>query len=193
MQQALQNAQAQQAQNPQLQNVQLNVTPTIKVTPGSGNSVILGQSTNETKVEMDITMQATGTGPDAPPPGKPNSATMTTNMDTFVAPGVAGYQEFGQFYRRMAQEVSWMKLPANIHVADPRVSQSMAQLQQNSDALKGFPLRSYVATWAWRRWAKRAADRRPRHKTKPRRLRRSRTPTRRTPRSAAFQPRPLRR
>ena len=93
---------------------------------------------------MDITMQATGTGPNAAPPGQPNSATMTTNMDTFVAPGVAGYQEFGQFYRRMAKEVSWMKLPSNIHVTDPRVSQSMADLQQNSDALKGFPMLSYV-------------------------------------------------
>jgi hypothetical protein len=148
MVQAMQNAQAQQqaqaAQNPQPQNAQLNITPTIKVTPGTGNRVILGQSTNETKVDMDITMQATGTGPDAPKPGEPNSATITTSMDSFVAPGVTGYQEFAQFYRRLATEVSWMKLPSNIHVADPRVSQSMSDLQQNSDALKGFPMLSYV-------------------------------------------------
>ena len=78
-------------------------------------------------------------------PARPaNSATMTTNMDTFVAPGVTGYQEFSQFYRRMSQEVDWMKLPSNIHVTDPRVSQSMSELQQNSDALKGFPMLSYV-------------------------------------------------
>ena len=148
MVQAMQNAQQQQqaalAQHPELQNAQLNITPTIKVTPTAGNRVILGQPTNETKVEMDITMQATGTGSSAPQPGQPNSATMTTNMNTFVAPGVTGYQEFGQFYRRMAQEVGWMKLPSNIHITDPRVSQSMAELQQNSDELKGFPMLSYV-------------------------------------------------
>jgi hypothetical protein len=148
MQKAMQNVQTQQdaqlKQHPEAQNAQLNVTPTIKVTPGTGNRVILGQSTNETKVEMDITMQATGTGPNAPPPGQPNSMTMTTNMDTFVAPSVSGYEEFGQFYRRMAKEVSWMTLPPNIHVADPRVSQSMAELQRNSGALKGLPLLSYV-------------------------------------------------
>ena len=148
MVQAMQNAQQQQqaelAQHPELQNAQLNITPTIKVTPGADNRAILGQPTNETKVEMDITMQATGTAPDARPSGQPNSATMTTNMDTFVAPGVTGYQEFGQFYRRMAQEVSWMKLPSNIHISDPRVSQSLAELQQNSDALKGFPMLSYL-------------------------------------------------
>ena len=148
MVQAMQNAQQQQqvevAQHPDTQNTQLNITPTVKVTPGAGNRVILGQTTNETRVEMDITMQATGSGPNAPPPGQPNSATMTTTMDTFVAPGVAGYQEFGQFYRRMALEVDWMRLPANIHVTDPRVSQSMSELQQNADALKGFPMLSYV-------------------------------------------------
>ena len=148
MVQAMQNAQQQQqaeaAQHPETQNAQLNITPTIKVTPGAGNRVILGQPTNETKVQMDFIIQATGTGPNAPPPGQPNSATMTTSMDSFVAPGVTGYQEFGQFYRRMAVEVSWMKLPSNIHVTDPRVSQSMSDLQQNSDALKGFPMLSYV-------------------------------------------------
>src|SRR6202040_1173101 len=67
------------------------------------------------------------------------------NVDTFVAPGVTGYQEFAQFYRRMAQEVNWMTLPAmNIQI-DPRVAQGMSELQQNSDALKGFPLLSYVS------------------------------------------------
>lgn len=148
MVQAMQNAQQQQqaavAQHPELQNAQLNITPTIKVTPGAGNRMILGQPTNETKVEMDVTMQATDPGSSAPQPGRPNSATMTTNMDTFVAPGVTGYQEFSRFYRRMSTEVDWMKLPSNIHVTDPRVSQSMSELQQNSDALKGFPMLSYV-------------------------------------------------
>jgi hypothetical protein len=148
MVQAMQNAQQQEqtqvAQQPEYQNAQINITPTITITPGTGNRIILGQSTNETKVEMDMTFQATGTGPNAPPPGQPNSATMTTTMDTYVAPGVTGYQEFSQFYRRMATEVSWMTLPSNIHVTDPRVSQSMSGLQQNSDALKGFPLLSYV-------------------------------------------------
>jgi hypothetical protein len=147
MAQAMQNAQQQQvalAQHPELQNAQLNITPTIKVMPAAGNRMILGQSTNETKVEMDITMQVSGTAPNAPPPGQPNSATITTNMDAFVAPGVNGYQEFGRFYRRIAQEVSWMKLPSNIHITDPRVSESMAELQQNSDALKGFPMLSYL-------------------------------------------------
>ena len=151
MQQAEQNAQQQmqqqEQQDPKLKDTQLNITPAVRVTPGSGNRVILNQPTNESKVQMDLAMQATAKGQSAPPPqGQPNSATVTysMNMDTFVAPDVKGYAEFSQFYRRMAQEVSWMTLPSNIHV-DPRVSQGMSSLQQNSDALKGFPLLSYVS------------------------------------------------
>lgn len=133
-------------QKQQLENTQLQITPTVHVTPGASNRVILDQPTNETKVQMDLAMQATSTGPDAPPPGQPNSvvATYSMNMDTFVARSVSGYQEFAQFYRRMATEVNWMKLPANVKI-DPRVSQGMSELQQNSDALKGFPLLSYVS------------------------------------------------
>jgi hypothetical protein len=151
LEQAQQRMQQQMQQNPQqkqqLQDAQIKLTPTIHVTPGTGSRVILNQPTNETKVQMDLAMQATATGPNAPPPGQPNTATMTytMNMDTFVAKSVSGYQEFAQFYRRMAQEVNWMKLPAmNIQI-DPRVAQGMSELQQNSDALKGFPLLSYVS------------------------------------------------
>jgi len=150
MAQAQQQMQQQIQQNPQaqqLQNAQIKLTPTIHVTPGGGNRVILNQPTNETKVQMDLAMQATAAGPNAPSPGQPNSATVTysMNMDTFVAPGVTGYQDFAQFYRRMGQEVSWMKLPAMNVQIDPRVAQGMSELQQNSDALKGFPLLSYVS------------------------------------------------
>jgi hypothetical protein len=147
MQQQMQQNPQQAQQVRQTQDTQIKITPTIHVTPGSGSRVILNQPTNETKVQMDIAMQATATGPNAPPPGQPNSATATysMNVDTFVAPGVTGYQEFAQFYRRMAQEVNWMTLPAMNVQIDPRVAQGMSELQKNSDALKGFPLLSYVS------------------------------------------------
>jgi hypothetical protein len=154
MEQAQQRMQQQMQQNPQqkqqmqqMQDAQIKITPTIHVTPGTGSRVILNQPTNETKVQMDLAMQATATGPNAPTPGQPNSATMTyvMNMDTFVAKVVSGYQEFAEFYRRMAQEVNWMTLPAMNVQIDPRVAQGMSELQQNSDSLKGFPLLSYVS------------------------------------------------
>ena len=142
MEQAAQQAQ-QNPQTPQQkavpQDVQLTLKPTIKVMPGGAGRTILDQTTNETNVEIDLAMQGTATGTDAPPPGQPNSATFisTMNMDTYVAPNVTGYNEFAQFYRRMAQEVSWMKIPSMPGIQiDPRAAEGMSELQKNSDALK---------------------------------------------------------
>jgi hypothetical protein len=141
-----QPAQPTPQQKPQPQDVQLKINPTVHVTPGAGTRTILDQPTIENKVEVDLAMTGTATGADAPPPGQPNTATVTyaMNMDTYVAPDVAGYKEFAQFYRRMAEEVSWLRLPAMNVQIDPRVSMGMSELQKNSDAVKGFPLLSYV-------------------------------------------------
>jgi hypothetical protein len=155
MEQAAQQMQQQAQQNPQTpqqkavpQDVQLTLKPTIKVTPGGAGRTILDQATNETIVEIDLAMQGTSSRADAPPPGQPNSATFTStmHMDTYVAPNVTGYQEFAEFYKRMAEEVSWMKIPSMPGIQiDPRAAEGMSELQKNSDALKGFPMLSYVS------------------------------------------------
>src|SRR6201996_8298917 len=124
---------------------QLQVTPKITVIPGGGTRVIQGQQTNETRIKMDMEMQAqnaNGQPAQAAQPGQPNSITFTMTMDTFVAPSVSGYQEIGEFYRKMAKEVNWVP-PSNIHV-DPRMSQGMSELAKNSDALRGLPVLSYT-------------------------------------------------
>jgi hypothetical protein len=95
---------------------------------------------------MDMEMQAqnaNGQPAQAAQPGQPNSITFTMTMDTYVAPSVPGYQELGEFYKKMATEINWMP-PSSIHV-DPRMSQGMSELAKNSDALKGLPLLSYIS------------------------------------------------
>ena len=148
MEKARQDAEAKAQQNAgkneKAQDAQLQVTPKITVLPGSGTRTILGQDTKETKVKMDMEMQAQNNGEAPPPkPGEPNSVTFTMTMDTFVAPNVSGYQEVGEFYKKMAKEVNWVP-PSNIHV-DPRMTQGMSELQKNSDALKGLPMLSYIS------------------------------------------------
>ena len=151
MEKAQQDAQQKMAQekktDPQAQNAQLQVTPKITVLPGSGTRVLLGQNTTETKIKMEMNVQSTGNGQPAAQPastsGQPNNVTITMTMDTFVAPTVPGYQEIGEFYKKMAKEVNWVP-PSNIHI-DPRMNQGMTELQKNSDALKGLPLLSYIS------------------------------------------------
>jgi hypothetical protein len=127
----------------QAQDAQLQVTPKITVLPGSDTRVILGQPTNETKVKMDMEMQAQNNGQAPSTSGQPNSLRFTITMDTYVAPNVAGYQEIGEFYKKMAKEVNWVP-PSNMHI-DPRMTQGMSELQKNSAALKGLPLLSYIS------------------------------------------------
>ena len=71
---AMEQAAQQMQQNPQTpqekavpQDVQLTLKPTIKVMPGGAGRTILDQATNETNVEIDLAMQGTATGADAPP------------------------------------------------------------------------------------------------------------------------------
>jgi hypothetical protein len=138
----------QQQQGGQKPDARLNVKPKITVLPGSGGRVILGQNTNETKVQMDMEMQATPNGQPAAQttsasPNQPNSITFSMTMDTWVAPDVSGYSEVGLFYGRMAKELDWVP-PINVRV-DPRMTQGMEELQKNSSALKGLPLLSYIS------------------------------------------------
>jgi hypothetical protein len=154
MEQAMQQMQQQMQQQPPRpqsepnpQNVQVNLTPKFDVTPGAGNRVILGVPTNETIMHMDLNVAATATpqpgdttASGQPMPSGPQTVngTMTMTVDMFMAPTVPGYQEIGEFYRRMAQEINWVP-PSNIHV-DPRVTQGLTELQKNSAEFKGLPM-----------------------------------------------------
>ena len=121
MEQAAQQMQQQMKQNPQTQtpqekpvpqDVQLTLKPTIKVTPGGAGRTILDQPTNETNVEIDLAMQGAATGADAPPAGRPTRQHLHPPCNGCLhRANVGGYKEFAQFYRRMAEEVRWMKIP----------------------------------------------------------------------------------
>jgi hypothetical protein len=144
MQNAQQQAQKKMEQDPKAKDVKANVNVKFKVTPGTGTRQILGQTTNESKVEIEMDMQAQAQ--DSAQPGQPSgpvSGTVVTTMDMWVAPSVAGYQELGQLYAGMAKDINWVP-PSNIHV-DPRASQSLDELQKNSANLKGFPLLQYMS------------------------------------------------
>jgi hypothetical protein len=117
----------------------------IKVTPGTASRQIQGLTANEMTVQIDMELQAQaqdGGQPSGQPSG-PVSGTISTSIDSWVAPSVPGYQEVGEFYQRMAKEINWVP-PSNIHI-DPRVSQSMDELQKNQSAFKGLPLLQYLS------------------------------------------------
>ncbi len=146
MKDAIQNAQVQTQkkmdQDPKAKDVKANVNVKFKVTPGTGTREIMGQTTNESKVEIEMDFQAQDSSQSSQPNG-PVNGTMVTTMDMWVAPSVPGYRELGQFYGEMAKDINWVP-PSNIQV-DPRASQSLDELQKNSANLKGFPLLQYMS------------------------------------------------
>lgn len=108
------------------------------VTPGTASREIKGVTVNETKVQMDMEIQAQ----DKSQPSQQASGTISTTVDMWVAPSVAGYQEIAEFYQRMAKEINWVP-PSGIQI-DPRASQSMEEFQKNSANMKGFPMLEYM-------------------------------------------------
>jgi hypothetical protein len=147
MKEAVQNAQQQAQkkvdQDPKAKDVKADVNVKFKVTPGTGTRQILGQTTNESKVEIEMLVQAQAQDTaQANQPSGPVNGTIVTTMDMWVAPSVTGFQDLGRFYAGMSKEVNWVP-PSNIHV-DPRASQSLDELQKNSANLKGFPLLQYM-------------------------------------------------
>jgi hypothetical protein len=147
MKQAMENAQQQaqkkMEQDTKTKDVKTDVNLKVKITPGTASRQIMGHTANESKVEvqMDIQAQAKDTS-QAGQPNTPVSGTMLTTMDMWVAPDIQGYQELAQFYSQMAREINWVP-PSNIHL-DPRASQSLDEVQKNSASLKGFPLLQYM-------------------------------------------------
>jgi hypothetical protein len=130
--------------DPKTRDTQVNMNAKIGATPGASGRILNGQSTNEMKfqIEMEVTAQQQPDGQPQQPSG-PVSSTMATNIDSWIAPSVSGYEEVGNFYKKMAKELTWVP-PAGI-IVNPQVSQGMQELQKNQSMCKGLPMLQYVS------------------------------------------------
>jgi hypothetical protein len=129
---------------PKGQDVKANVNAKVRVTPGTANRQIQGVTANEMKIQVDMEIQAQDqSGQSSGRPSGLVSGTITTSIDSWVAPAVPGYEEVANFYQRLAKEINWVP-PSTIHV-DPRVSQSMDEVQKNQASFKGLPLLQYLS------------------------------------------------
>ncbi len=145
---------AKMQQSSQANNAGANTTvkPEFQLTEGTGTQMILGQETHEVKTRLNMTIQTQASDKaqaesGAAAAGTPVTITTTTNVDSWIAPSIAGYEELNQFYAKMAQEMGkgmdWMP-KGGIHV-DPVMSQSMAEMRKNAAMTKGFPLLTYTS------------------------------------------------
>jgi hypothetical protein len=63
--------------------------------------------------------------------------------DEYVTPSLPGSEQVLEFQRAMAKELDWV--PGEMFGGNVQVSSGMAELQKNSEAIKGFPMLQYTS------------------------------------------------
>ena len=110
---------------------------------------VSGNATGKTKQvsgfearEMIMTMEMEGTDKSS---GQKGSMTITTDM--WIAPGVQGYQEVRDFQKKMAEKLNWAP-GGNMFMANPQVSQGMAEVLKEIGKLDGMPVQQLITMGA---------------------------------------------
>jgi len=146
LQKATDQQKAKMQKDPKAKDAQVDMKAKVSTTPGETGRIVNGQTTNEMKMQIDMEFTAQQQ-PDAQntsqPPSGPVSGTMSTSIDSWIAPSVAGYQEVAEFYKKMAKELNWIP-PSGITV-NPQVSQGMEEMQKNQSLYKGLPILQYLS------------------------------------------------
>jgi hypothetical protein len=92
--------------------------------------------------EMVLKMELEGTDKQS---GQKGSMVITTDM--WIAPAVPGYSEVRDFYKRMAEKLNWTP-GGNMFMANPQVSQGMAEVYKEIAKLDGMPVLQNVTMGA---------------------------------------------
>jgi hypothetical protein len=128
MQQRMSEAMRKQAGE---KNNQVTMTPKIEVTPTGRTQSLLGQNTQELKIKVGMELQASNAQ------NGTQSGTLSTDIDSWIAPSISGYQEVSDFYKKMAAEISWT--PSGFGT-DPRLRSAMVELYKAGKIPQGLPL-----------------------------------------------------
>jgi hypothetical protein len=136
MQERMQQGMQKQKEQPNAPQVQMK----INVIPTQQTQQLLCQTAQEMKIVADMVMQ--GQDPNHPEAGT-QSATMRMGIDSWVAPGVSGYSEAQQFYKRMATLLNWT--PNQVPMMDPRMTKAMVDLAKSGKLPSGLPLLQTVS------------------------------------------------
>jgi hypothetical protein len=92
--------------------------------------------------EMVLKMEMEGTDTKS---GQSGAMVITTDM--WVAPGIAGYREVREFYRRMGEKLNWTP-GGNMFAANPQVSQGMAEVYKEVAKVDGVPVQQIITMGA---------------------------------------------
>ena len=100
---------------------------------------VLGFDAKEMIMKMEMEGQATDKDT-----GQTQKGGMTVTTDMWIAPGVPGYREVQEFHKRMAERLNWSP-GGNMFMADPKVSQGMAEVYKEVGKLDGMPVQQLIS------------------------------------------------
>src|SRR5260370_6488538 len=92
--------------------------------------------------EMVLKMEMEGTDKQS---GQKGAMVITTDM--WIASGVPGYNQVREFYKRMAEKVSWTP-GGNMFMANPHAAKGMAEVYKEVAKLEGVPVLQYISMGA---------------------------------------------
>jgi hypothetical protein len=92
--------------------------------------------------EMIMKMEMEGTDKES---GQKGGMTVTTDM--WIAPGIPGYQEVRDFYKRMAERINWTP-GGNMFATNPQISGGMAEVYKEAAKLDGVPVQQIISMGA---------------------------------------------
>lgn len=110
----------------------VTMTPKIEVNPTGKTQTLMGQNAQEVLMKVGMLIQSTDAQQG------PQSAAFTMDMDSWVAPSIAGYQEIQDFYKKMAVEVGWS--PNATLGSNSQMTQSMVDLYKSGKIPTGMPM-----------------------------------------------------
>jgi hypothetical protein len=117
-------------------NAQMTITPKVEVTPTGQTQSLLGQNTQELKIKVGMELQASNAQ------NGTQSGTLSTDIDSWIAPSISGYQEVSSFYKRMAVEIGWT--PSGFGT-DPRLRSAMVEMYKEGKIPQGLPLLQVIS------------------------------------------------
>ena len=112
---------------------------------GEMNFKVSANNTGKTKQvagfdakEMILTMEMEAKDKES---GQKGGMTIVTDM--WLAPGIPGYQEVRDFYKRMAEKINWTP-GGNMFAQNPQVSQGMAEVYKEASKVDGVPVQQMI-------------------------------------------------
>ncbi len=134
----------QAAKHPESQNVKM--VPHFDAQTTGATKTVLGLTTNEMKVKMDVEFQSDDPAQQAKLQ-QGGGGTMWVTSDEWIAQSVPGYDQVRAFYEKMAKELDWLpgEMGSMMGANSQQMGSAMQEFRKHSTTIKGMPMLMYTS------------------------------------------------